>query len=183
MVDSFDRVSAAFSGARGTQVDEPAIRPADFDDSRLHDLLRHHMETIAPTAPKESRHALDLSGLMHPSVTLWCLWQGESLAGIGGLKELSPEHGEVNSMRTAPDHLLRGVGRRLLAHIEATARERGYRCLSLETGAMAFFDAAVAMYRSAGFVDCEPFAEYRPDPNSRFLTKPLLPQLTRSKLT
>ncbi len=164
-------------------MDEPAIRPAVFDDPRLRDLLRHHLETIAPTAPKESRHALDLSGLLHPSVTLWCLWQGESLAGIGGLKELSPEHGEVKSMRTAPDHLQRGVGRRLLAHIEATARERGYRRLSLETGAMAFFDPAVAMYRSAGFVDCQPFADYHPDPNSRFLTKSLPPGSARSKLT
>lgn len=156
---------------------DATIRLADFDDPRLHALLRHHLETIAPTAPKESRHALDLSGLMHPSVTLWCLWQGESLAGIGGLKELSPEHGEVKSMRTAPDHLQRGVGRRLLAHIEATASERGYRRLSLETGSMAFFDPAVAMYRSAGFIDGEPFADYRSDPNSRFLTKLLSPNI------
>ncbi len=151
-----------------------AIRPADFDDPRLHDLLRHHLETIAPTAPKESRHALDLSGLMDPSVTLWCLWQGEALAGIGGLKALSAGHGEIKSMRTAPDHLNRGVGRRLLAHIETTARERGYRRLSLETGSMAFFDTAVALYRSAGFVYCGPFGDYRPDPNSRFLSKRLV---------
>lgn len=154
-------------------MNEWQIRLADFGDPQLHALLRHHLETIAPTAPKESRHALDLSGLKDPAVNLWCLWQGEALAGIGGLKALTPEHGEIKSMRTAPDYLQRGVGRRLLAHIEATAYERGYRRLSLETGAMAFFDAAVALYRSAGFIDCEPFADYRPDPNSRFLTKAL----------
>jgi putative acetyltransferase len=50
------------------------------------------------------------------------------------------------------------------------ARKRGYVRVSLETGSTPPFDAAIAMYRRFGFVDCGPFADYREDPFSRFMT-------------
>ena len=34
---------------------------------------------------------------------------------------------------------------------------------------------AIALYRSSGYVDCEPFGEYRLDPLSRFMEKRLRP--------
>jgi putative acetyltransferase len=116
------------------------IRPDnDLTDERVLSLLRLHLDTMAPTAPAESRHALDLSGLRRPDITFWCLWDGEALAGFGALKRLSPEHGEIKSMRTAPEYLRRGVAARMLAHIIDAARQQGFGRLSLETGSMAFF--------------------------------------------
>lgn len=133
-------------------------------------LLREHLDTLAPTAPPESRHALNLDGLRAPDVTFWSIWDGPELAGFGALKELSPDHGEVKSMRTARAYLRQGVASAILRHIIAEARRRGYSRLSLETGAMSFFEPARQLYRSFGFTPCEAFGSYKPDPNSTFMT-------------
>ena len=66
-----------------------------------------------------------------------------------------------------------GVGKAMLVHIVAEARRRGYARLSLETGAEADFVPARKLYASHGFVACAPFADYREDPNSVFMTRTL----------
>ena len=65
------------------------------------------------------------------------------------------------------------VAARMLAHIVGEARERGLERLSLETGSGPAFEPALALYRAHGFTDCDPFADYRPDPFSRFMTRAL----------
>jgi putative acetyltransferase len=123
-------------------------------------LVEHHLRTAHENSPPGSVFALDASGLRDPSVTLWTVWEGAALLGMGALKQLDATHGEVKSMRTAPAQLRRGVARVLLDHLIAAARARGYSRLSLETGSNAPFAAAHALYESAGFVECEPFAGY-----------------------
>ncbi|WP_329742171.1 GNAT family N-acetyltransferase [Dyella sp. A6] len=147
------------------------IRTGMLDDPRVLALLHEHLRTLAPTAPAESRHALDLGGLQHPDITFWCMWDGKTLAGFGALRQLEPDHGEIKSMRTAATHLRRGVGSRMLRHLLDQAGARGYRRVSLETGSMAFFEPARQLYASFGFTPCPPFGDYRPDPNSVFMTK------------
>ena len=97
-------------------------------------------------------------------------WREEWLAGFAALKQLDTDHGEVKSMRAAPFARGSGVGRAMLAHVIAEARTRGYRRLSLETGTAALHDPAVALYRRAGFVPCDAFAEYWPSPYNQFFT-------------
>jgi putative acetyltransferase len=151
------------------------IRLDDLKDPRVHALLQLHLDEMAPTAPAESRHALDLSGLQHPSVSFWCLWDAasgaETLAGIGALKALDDEHAEIKSMRTAPAHLRRGVAATVLTYILAQAKQRGFKQVSLETGSMDYFAPARALYERAGFTECPPFGDYKLDPNSVFMTK------------
>jgi putative acetyltransferase len=122
-------------------------------------------------SPPESRHALDLDGLRKPDITFWSLWDDANLAGCGALKALSPDHGEIKSMRTASAYLRSGVATHLLDHIITEAKRRGYRRLSLETGAMQYFQPAHKLYERFGFEMCEPFGSYKLDPNSRFMTK------------
>ena len=86
------------------------------------------------------------------------------------MKELSPDHGEVKSMHTAQAVRGKGVARRLLEHLIAEARQRAYGRLSLETGSMEGFLPARALYGSFGFQFCAPFADYKLDPNSVFMT-------------
>ncbi len=121
-------------------------------------------------SPEGSCHFLDFDGLNAADVTFWSIWDGADLAGCGALKELSPEHGEIKSMRTHADHLRKGVGAMMLTHIISEARERGYRRLSLETGSSEAFIPALALYESHGFQTCPPFGEYVEDPHSRFMT-------------
>jgi len=150
------------------------IRVDDLSGAEVHAQLREHHDDMARTSPPESRHVLDLDGLRRPGITFWSLWMGGELAGCAALKQLDSLHGEIKSMRTARTHRGRGVASALLHHLIAEAGRRGYRRLSLETGSMAFFEPAHKLYRSFGFEDCAPFGDYKPDPNSVFMTRELV---------
>ena len=67
----------------------------------------------------------------------------------GGLKRLGPEVVEIKRMYVAPEARGRGHARQLLASLEATARELGYRRVRLDTGARQ--PEARALYESAGY--------------------------------
>ena len=89
--------------------------------------------------------------------------------GIGALKQLSAEAGEIKSMRTDPRHLRKGIGLAILNRIIAEAVERGYRRLSLETGSGPEFEAALHLYSKRGFENGEPFGDYKPTAFNQFL--------------
>lgn len=168
--------------ARGRLI-EPVSRPhftigypmlrvilGDLRDPRVVNLVHCHFSRArAETAPG-SAHALDLLGLQSPDISFWTVWDDDQLLGIGALKQLSIDHCEIKSMYTAQSARRKGVGRTMLRHIIATARERGVSRLSLETGSWDYFEPARALYRSHGFVECPPFADYVLDPNSIFMT-------------
>lgn len=142
----------------------------DLTDPAIAVFLEEHLQDMRAVSPPESKHALDLSGLRRPEITFWTLRQDGRIAGCCALKQLDPFHGEIKSMRTAREFRRLGHASRLLEHLLAEARRRGYRRLSLETGSMAFFAPARALYLKFGFTPCGPFAGYREDPNSAFYT-------------
>jgi putative acetyltransferase len=145
------------------------IVEGDLRDPRVVDLLRIHLISArAETAPG-SAHALDLTGLQSPDISFWTIWDDETLVGVGALKRLSADHGEVKSMHTAQSMRGKGAGSAILRHIIATARAHGMLRLSLETGSWEYFRTARVFYRSHGFIECGPFADYVLDPNSVFM--------------
>ncbi|WP_369412076.1 GNAT family N-acetyltransferase [Hephaestia mangrovi] len=101
------------------------IRAGGLGDARVEALIRHHRDEARSTTPAHNAHSLDSSGLSDPSVSFFAAWEGETLLGIGAIKQLDAAHAELKSMRTAPDHLRRGVARAMLAHLIAVARARG----------------------------------------------------------
>src|SRR5690349_1553650 len=128
-----------------------------LDDPRVVALLHAHLTRArAETAPG-SAHALDLSVLRDADVTFWSAWDAEEVVGVGALRRLTHEHGEIKSMHTAEAARGRGVGSTLLRHIMAVARARGMSRLSLETGSWPYFGPARALYARHGFVACGPF--------------------------
>lgn len=133
-------------------------------------LLEEHLKNMHELSPPESVHALDVSGLKTADISFWTVRDGELLLGCGALKSLDSTHGEIKSMRTPASHRRRGAGRAMLAHIIEEARARGYHRLSLETGSVDAFLPAQRLYQSVGFNYCGPFADYKPDPNSVFMT-------------
>ena len=142
----------------------------DLTGLEIRALLETHFAGMLASSPPGSCHFLDFDGLNAPDVTFWSIWDGDSLAGCGALKELAAEHGEIKSMRTHADYLRKGVAARMLEHIIATAKQRGYRRLSLETGSTPDFDAAHGLYLRYGFEYCPPFGDYVEDPFSRYMT-------------
>ena len=149
------------------------IKLGKLRDEQVIALLQQHHDDMLNYSPVESIHALDLSGLELPSITFWSLWLGDELAGIGALKELDKEHGEIKSMRTASKHLRKGIAQKLLNHIIAESKARSYKSLSLETGTNDAFKPAQKLYCQFGFNECEPFSVYKEDPYSLFMTKEL----------
>lgn len=147
------------------------IRIDDLRGSQIQQLLQEHLHSMTLYSPPESIHALDFDELRRPEVTFWSGWDEGELLGCGALMELGPRHGEIKSMRTTRAHLRRGVARAMLKHIIGEARRRGYARLSLETGTNPAFMPARELYASFGFEYCGPFAQYRPDPYSVFMTR------------
>jgi putative acetyltransferase len=145
------------------------IQEDDLSGEPTRELLRIHLEGMHAASPPGSVFALDLSGLKTPQVTVWRVREGEQLVGIGALKALGADCGEIKSMRTHPDHLRKGVAALLLDHMIAQASARRWKRLSLETGSGPAFEPALALYRSRGFVEGEAFADYEPTEFNQFL--------------
>ncbi|MFM9877094.1 MAG: GNAT family N-acetyltransferase [Rhodoglobus sp.] len=148
---------------------EVEIVAADPVSADVVPLLVEHLSEMYATSPPESVHALDAEQLRHPSISFFVARQGGAVIGTGAIRELNSAEGELKSMRTAAVARGHGVGARMLEHLLAVARSRGYRAVRLETGAEDYFEPARRLYARSGFVPGEPFAHYRPDPNSVFL--------------
>ncbi len=146
------------------------LREGGLDDPRIIALITYHQTEARASTPQENAHAMGAEALRHPDITVWTAWDGDTLLGIAALRQLSPDHGEIKSMRTAPAALRRGVARALLGHLIALARTRGYARVSLETGTAPMFDAANRLYEASGFVDGPVFGGYPDSPHNRFMT-------------
>ena len=152
------------------------IKADNLSGSEIQDLLRHHLQNLSAISPPCSMHALNLDALRKPNITFWSVWSdapAAELMGCGALMELDSTHAEIKSMRTVAAHLRKGVASHMLEHILAEARRRGYRRLSLETGAGPAFHPAQNLYTKFGFHRCAPFGNYVEDPNSVFMTREL----------
>jgi len=147
----------------------PIIKPGDFGDRRVKRLLGRHLEGMHGNSPPGHVFALDWSALQRPEISFYTLWEGEDLLGFGALKQLETRAGEIKSMRTADEHLRKGVAAAILDHIIAEARKRGYSRLSLETGSGRAFEPALALYRKYGFLFGGPFGEYKASSFNQFL--------------
>ena len=145
------------------------IREDDLCGSQTQALLALQLHGMQAHSPSGHVHALDLSGLKGPGVTVWSAWRGEAVAGIGALKRLGDGTGEIKSMRTHPDHLRQGVGAAILDHIIASSHAQGLTRLSLETGSGEAFEPALAMYRKRGFRSGGAFGDYEASAFNQFM--------------
>jgi putative acetyltransferase len=149
------------------------IQVDDLSGPEVAGFLDEHVQEMRSITPLESKHALDLDGLRKPEITFWSVLDRDTLVGCGAIKRLDARHAEVKSMRTAPTRKRSGIASLLLQHIITEARRMGFTQLSLETGAAEFFLPARKLYQKFGFDYCQPFADYKPDPHSVFMTRTL----------
>jgi putative acetyltransferase len=149
------------------------IKVDDLSGSEITEFLEEHISEMKSVSLPESKHALDLEGLRKPEITFWTVWDDDRLIGCGAIQELDTDLAEIKSMRTTASYRGQGIASMLLLHILNEAKLRGYRCISLETGSMPFFEPARNLYAKYGFEHCAPFSTYREDPNSVFMTRKL----------
>ena len=144
-----------------------------IDDPRATDvraLIERHLAFANSHSPPEDVHALDIDRLLDPALTLFSFRLGDELLAVGALKQLDAHHGELKSMHTAHAARGHGIGRAMVEHLISVARDRGLRRVSIETGTMSAFAPARSLYARTGFTPCDPFGDYRPSPNSTFMT-------------
>jgi putative acetyltransferase len=146
------------------------IRRADPRAEDVRRLLERHLTFAYSQVPPKDRHALDADALADPDVEFYALRVHSELLAVGALKRLDDDHAEVKSMHTAHRARRRGLGRAILDHLLAVARDRGFHRVSLETGSMPAFAPARSLYASAGFTVCDRFGEYAESANKTFMT-------------
>ena len=134
-------------------------------------LLEARDEHSAALYPPESNHALDLAALLDPAVTFLVARTDGVAVGCVALLRQAGGAGEIKSMWVEPEHRGTGLGRALLAAVEAEASAQGGGTLRLETGTRQ--PEALGLYRAAGYSEIGPFGAYRPDPLSVFMEKSL----------
>ena len=143
----------------------------NFDNTEVHELLVKHFIELKAASPEGSAHVLDINGLKLPSIKFWSLWENEELMGCGALKFLDKEHGEFKSIRIHNNFRNKGYGVNVINHLIDEAKKLNIVKLSIETGAGNFFLPARKLFKNCGFVQCEPFAHYKEDANSVYLSK------------
>ncbi|MBA5640226.1 GNAT family N-acetyltransferase [Duganella sp. LX20W] len=132
------------------------------------DLDAYHLTLYPP----ESVYALDLATLKQPHVKFAVVRDAAGEAVGCGAVVLTPGYGEIKRMYLQPACRGQGAADRLLDMLEDAARAAGCPRLTLETGPSQ--PPALALYARHGFRRCAPYGDYRDDPLSVFMEKPLV---------
>ena len=143
----------------------------NFDHPEVNKLLTKHFIELRAASPEGSAHVLDIPGLKVSTIKFWSLWESEKIFGCGALKFLDNEHGEFKSIRIHDDFRNKGYGIKIIDHLIYEAKKLNIKRISLETGAGKFFDPARRLFKQCNFEPCQPFAHYKEDKNSLYLTK------------
>lgn len=146
------------------------VSPDSPDNADVQQLLAAHLNFAHEHSPREDVHALDVSGLLSSDISFFSIRSQGTLLGVGAIKRIDEGHAELKSIHTAELARGRGVGRAMVRHLLAVARECAYSRVSLETGSMEAFAPSRSLYEAVGFEVCDPFEGYGASPNSTFMT-------------
>ena len=142
----------------------------NFEHLKVNDLLVKHFKELKSVSPEGSAHVLDISGLKDSSIKFWSIWEENTLIGCGALKFLDENHGEFKSIRVVDDYRKKGYGFKIINHLIEKAKKLNVKRLSLETGSGNFFLPARKLFQKVGFEKCSPFAHYKEDANSCYMS-------------
>jgi GNAT superfamily N-acetyltransferase len=131
-------------------------------------LIREYLEWLNERLGREYDLAFDVDAMLqsdlsdpdkfHPPYGRFYLvrYNGQ-IAGMGCLKRLDPQVGEVQRMYVSPAFRGKGIGRAIIDRLVADAGAMGYRQLRLES--LNFLAEAHSLYHSVGFKDIAPYAD------------------------
>lgn len=122
-----------------------------------------------PLYPAESHHGIDLDTLKRDNVLFAVARSDHGKVVACGAIVLEATYGELKRFYTSPSQRGKGIAKGLLIFLEESARKAGCRKFTLETGYLQ--SEAISFYSTCGYVRCEPFGDYRDDPNSVFMAK------------
>lgn len=114
---------------------------------------------VHPHNPEEAvrEDIKNIDKFLPPNGRLIMAFIDEEACGIGCLKSINEEIGEVKRMYVDPSFRQIGAGRAILKDLLNAAKETGYKKVRLDSPK--FMEAAHSLYRSIGFKDIEPYPE------------------------
>jgi putative acetyltransferase len=138
--------------------------PFDSDDARR--LIAALDAGLSELYPPEQRFGpnLKMEHLEDGRGTFVLARDGDRAIGCGAIRLLDRTTAEAKRMYVEPDQRGKGVGWAVLTSLEAAARQLGVQRLVLETGIHQ--EAAIALYRRAGFTEIDCWREYAASPTS-----------------
>jgi putative acetyltransferase len=148
-----------------------SIKQEDPAQSDVAELLRHGEAFSASLYPPESSHHLPLDALRRPEARFFVARDTKGTALATGALVLHDDWAEIKRMWVEEAARGRGIARRVLNALIAQTASAGIEILRLETGVASH--AALALYEKTGFKRRAPFADYRPDPLSVFMERPV----------
>jgi putative acetyltransferase len=95
---------------------------------------------------------------------------GDPAVGCGAFRPVADGCVEIKRMFVRAECRGRGFSRLILRHLEAVARQRGYRGLVLETGVRQ--PEAIGLYKSEGYFRIPNYGPYANEPESVCFAKP-----------
>ena len=109
-----------------------------------------------PYAP-DQHHGFSIDRVFASGLTFFIAKLNGEAVGCGGVA-FDDGYAELKRMYVRPRARGQGVAQAVIAKLEAEARAKGYKRLTLETGDVQH--AAIKVYERAGFNVCKPFGEY-----------------------
>ena len=114
---------------------------------------------VHPHNPKEAveQDIQQIDKFQPPYGQLILAIYNDKICGLGSLKSINSEIGEIKRMFVDPTVRRVGAGRAILEGLLAEARKVGYKKVRLDSPK--FMEAAHSLYRSFGFRDIEAYPE------------------------
>ena len=129
--------------------------PEEPPASELLAEMRVELNDVYESFSRLDNPALSPSELRPPGGAYLVGFAGDDAVAGGGLRRLTDEVAEIKRMYVRPQARSRGVARALLVALEEAAVSLGYAAARLDTGPKQMH--GLALYRSAGYVDVEPY--------------------------
>ena len=127
---------------------------------------------IDSMTPAECNQKLTVEDMDNGATTVLVARSHGVAVACGALVRHGTRTGEIKRMYTDPEHRGKGISRKILERLEEIAKAFGLSELVLETGYN--YDAAIALYRKLGYVECPPILDYPASKYSMFFRKDIL---------
>ena len=143
-----------------------AVSPAT-EDARA--LIRELDGEIAALYPGLPINGIDVADFEKAGGYFVIAREGERAIGCGAFRPVGGHCAEVKRMFVKATARRRGIARKILRHLEAEIRRRGFHSIVLETGCKNA--EAIALYEREGYFPIPPFLGYVGSPISRCYAK------------
>ena len=120
--------------------------------------------------PAESNHLESVEQLKRKNVAMFGAYEGSEITAMGAVKCMDG-YGEIKRIYVPTIHRGKGLAKAIMETLERHLISVGIHTSRLETGIHQH--EALGLYRKGGYIECDPFGDYRPDPLSIFMEKKL----------